>query len=275
MATRDPPPVAVLNVSEAELIAVHSHMIPRPQAASGHPPRTPEKISDSSGPNHRHPKPGRPIPHPHTGRPADFVFTAHGRRLGQNGLRAELNRAATDARIGHVTPHTNATPYATALVNAGVSLQALMALLGHVSAEMSLRYGHLFDTTIRAEYERALDLARTRIGTLPEPGRGPSPPDAGASDWLATPTIKTAWSGGYCLRASPRICSYAYLCEHCPRLRHQPRPHRSPQRATRPRHVLAQDATTRGWDSETERHLRLFTRLNDLLDNPTTRPNAM
>jgi hypothetical protein len=31
---------------------------------------------------------------------------------------------------------------ATALVNAGCSLQALMALLGHVSAEMSLRYGN-------------------------------------------------------------------------------------------------------------------------------------
>ncbi|WP_394339683.1 tyrosine-type recombinase/integrase [Mycobacterium intracellulare] len=33
--------------------------------------------------------------------------------------------------------------YATALVNAGVSLQSLMALLGHASAEMSLRYGRL------------------------------------------------------------------------------------------------------------------------------------
>jgi site-specific recombinase XerD len=39
--------------------------------------------------------------------------------------------------------------YATALVNAGVSLQALMALLGHVSAEMSLRYGKLFDARRR------------------------------------------------------------------------------------------------------------------------------
>jgi len=37
------------------------------------------------------------------------------------------------------------------LVNAGVSLQALMRLLGHVSAVMSLRYGRLFDATVRAE----------------------------------------------------------------------------------------------------------------------------
>ncbi len=39
-----------------------------------------------------------------------------------------------------------------------------MALLGHVSAEMSLRYAHLFDSTVRAEYERALQPA-VRLGT--------------------------------------------------------------------------------------------------------------
>ncbi|WP_237268282.1 hypothetical protein [Tessaracoccus flavescens] len=56
-----------------------------------------------------------------------------------------------------------------------------MSILGHVSAEMSLRYGHLFDTTIRAEYERALDLAKNRIGALPQPANTapPSPPQHG------------------------------------------------------------------------------------------------
>ena len=159
--------------------------------------------------------PGRPIRHPRTGRPADFLFTAHGRRLGQNGLRAELNRAATAAGIGHVTPHQLRHTYATALVNAGVSLQALMAILGHVSAEMSLRYGRLFDTTIRAEYERALDLAKTRIGTLPAP---PSQqPATDAQDWRTTPTVKTALAGGHCLRAPAQgPCPYANICEHCP-----------------------------------------------------------
>ena len=49
--------------------------------------------------------PGRPIRHPRTGRPAQFLFTHHGRRLSQNALRAELNRAAAKAGIGHVFPH--------------------------------------------------------------------------------------------------------------------------------------------------------------------------
>ena len=72
-----------------------------------------------------------------------------------------------------ITPHQLRHTYATALVNAGVSLQSLMALLGHVSAEMSLRYGRLFDSTVRTEYERALTAAKAHLGTLPtEPPQG-------------------------------------------------------------------------------------------------------
>lgn len=35
-----------------------------------------------------------------------------------------------------------------------------MAMLGHVSAEMSRHYGRLFDSTVRADYDRALSLAK-------------------------------------------------------------------------------------------------------------------
>jgi site-specific recombinase XerD len=43
---------------------------------------------------------GRSVPHPRTGRPAQFLFTHHGRRLGQQALRTELDRAAADAGLG-------------------------------------------------------------------------------------------------------------------------------------------------------------------------------
>lgn len=217
--------------------------------------------------------PGRAISHPRTGKPAQFLFTAHGRRLSSTALRHELRQAATAAGIGHVTPHQLRHTYATALVNAGVSLQALMSILGHVSAEMSLRYGHLFDTTIRAEYERALDLARNRIGALPQPGNTDT--TQSATTWLTGPTIKTALAGGYCLRApAQQACTYANICEHCPSFHTtvQDIPVLTRQRDTAA--ALADDAQHRGWDSETERHLKLITRLNNLIDTTTTRPNA-
>ena len=217
--------------------------------------------------------PGRPIPHPRTGRPADFLFTAHGHRIGANRLRKELDRAAKSAGIGHVTPHQLRHTYATALVNAGVSLQALMAILGHVSAEMSLRYGHLFDTTVRAEYERALELAKQTIGALPTPSE---PTSSAGDDWRTTATVKTALAGGYCLRAPAQgPCSYANICEHCPSF-HTTTSYLPVLTAQRDdAAALAADATTRGWDAETERHLRLIHRLTALIDDAATHPAAM
>ena len=41
-----------------------------------------------------------------------------------------------------------------------------MALLGHVSAEMTLRYASLASPTVRAAYDQAMNKARSRL-TLP------------------------------------------------------------------------------------------------------------
>ena len=68
-----------------------------------------------------------------------------------------------------------------------------MALLGHVSAEMSLRYGRLFDATVRTEYERALTLAKQRLGTLPE-GRT-ALPLAGITGGAAGKTARSSSPG--------------------------------------------------------------------------------
>ncbi|MGH9260072.1 MAG: tyrosine-type recombinase/integrase, partial [Acidimicrobiales bacterium] len=145
---------------------------------------------------------GRPLPHPRYRRPAQFLFTHHGRRLAQGAVRAELDRAAGLAGPQHITPHQLRHTYATALVNAGVSLQALMALLGHSSAEMSLRYGRLFDTTVRTEYERALDLAKAQART-PAPSQTSLPlaDITGGANWKDTPLLKSRMAGGFCLRA--------------------------------------------------------------------------
>jgi integrase len=210
---------------------------------------------------------GRPLPHPRYGRLAQFLLTHHGRRLSQNALREELDRAAGAAGLGRVNPHQLRHTYATAMVNAGVSLQALMALLGHVSAEMSLRYGKLFDTTVRAEYERALTLAKQRLGTLPA-GRTSLPlaDITGGAAWKDTPAIKSRLAGGFCLRAPAQgACAYANICEHCPNFRTDTGylPVLAAQRTDAEQ--LAEDAEARGWISEADRHRKLIARLDDLI----------
>lgn len=210
---------------------------------------------------------GRPLPHPRYRRPAQFLFTHHGRRLAQGAVRAELDRAADLAGVEHITTHQLRHTYATALVNAGVSLQALMALLGHMSAEMSLRYGRLFDTTVRTEYERALDLAKTQARTpTPNMTTLQLTDITGGKDWKDTPLLKSRMAGGFCLRAPAQgACAYANICEHCPSFHAEPSslPILAAQRVDA--QALARDAEQRGWIAEAERHQQLITRLDTLI----------
>jgi len=206
--------------------------------------------------------PGRPLPHPRSGRRVEFLLTHYGKRLSVNALREELRRAADAAALERVTPHQLRHTYATALVNAGVSLQALMALLGHVSAQMSLRYGRLFDATVRADYERALALAKERLGpVLPV-----TPTAAPEGDWRELPLIKARLAGGYCVRtAAQGVCPYTNICEHCPNFRSDATflPILATQR--RDAEALAQDADKRGWGEEAARHRRLIERLDVII----------
>lgn len=219
--------------------------------------------------------PGRAMRHPRTRRPTQFLFTHHGRRLSQTAVRQELARSAEAAGITHVTPHQLRHTYATALVNAGVSLQALMALLGHVSAEMSLRYAHLFDATVRTEYERALNLVKTRIGPVAAPtGRTRIPVTALSSggcnhnndDWRDAPAIKARLAGGHCLRAPAQgSCPYANICEHCPNFRTETTNLGVLATQRVDTQALAADAERRGWIDEADRHRRLLERLDTLI----------
>lgn len=153
--------------------------------------------------------------------------------------------------------------YATALVNSGVSLQALMALLGHQSANMSLRYGRLFDRTVRDDYERALSLAKSRLGgMLPE-----ATPVALDSGWREVPLIKARLAGGYCLRTPTQgVCPYTNICEHCPNFRTDVSflPILAAQRVDA--EALAADAEARGWTQEATRHRDLLQRLDTLME---------
>jgi len=137
-----------------------------------------------------------------------------------------------------------------------------MALLGHSSAEMSLRYGRLFDHTVRADYERALTLAKEHLGPVLPAAQIQSPD----GDWRELPLLKSRLAGGYCLRtAAQGICAYTNICEHCPNFRSEPAMLHvlSAQRADAQQ--LAADAQRRGWSQEATRHAKLVDRLDALI----------
>ncbi|CAN5705405.1 hypothetical protein BH24ACT13_BH24ACT13_14100 [soil metagenome] len=137
----------------------------------------------------------RALPHPRTGRATDFLFTIRGARIGDARIRRGLDTAAAAAGLLastgetlRITPHQLRHTYATSLVNAGMSLQALMALLGHVTPEMTIRYAsgqrdrprRLRHRDDQDPHPRAAPARRHRPTSRPRPG--PMAPHRDAQD---------------------------------------------------------------------------------------------
>ena len=203
---------------------------------------------------HRPPPPRSP--------PAEFLFLDRGRRLSAYKLRHGLDTAVTAAGLRgrgdkplHVTPHQLRHTYATTLVNAGMSLQALMAVLGHVSAEMTLRYASIASPTVRAAYDAAMGKVRTRSALVILPLVKTAIPER--YDWLRSEMLKTRVAQGYCSRDFvAEACPWANICEQCANFVITPEFGPALQAQREDITALRDDATARGWQSETARHQR-------------------
>jgi integrase len=224
----------------------------------------------------------RALPHPRHGRPAEFVFMERGRRLTSWRLAKGLDQAAAtltrpDGSPAHLTLHQLRHTFGTSLINAGMSLPALMALMGHVSPEMTLRYARLASPTVRTAYEAAMGKVRARTALVIRPGRTTAVPSR--VDWLAAEMLKTRLAHGYCSReqvAGP--CAYANICEQCDNF--VPGAEFEPVLRGQLADVvsLRDDAASRGWDAEVARHERVIASVEEHLRRfkrePRSEPGA-
>lgn len=161
----------------------------------------------------------RALPRQHDGGMVDFLFVERGRRPGsariERGLRDAVRAAGLTGPDGEplrVVAHQLRHTYATALANAGMSVQGLMSLLGHRTPEMTLRYAALASPTLRRAYDEAVGKVRPRI-PVALAGR-PAVPDK--VRWLASEMLKIRLAHGYCARELvAEACSYANVCESC------------------------------------------------------------
>ncbi len=215
-----------------------------------------------------HRGPHRSLPHPRDGHLTDFVFCEHGRRLGKHRLSQGLDAAVADASLAdttgrplHVTLHQLRHTFGTSLVNAGMNLPALMALLGHVTPEMTLRYAKLASPTIRTAYDTAMTKVKGRrpLFVIPAGNHTAIPAKI---DWLHSEMLKTRVAHGFCSRDPiAGACGYANICEQCDN--YVPDPERADVLTGQLADiaVLRDDAKTRGWTTETARHDRVATAL--------------
>jgi len=221
----------------------------------------------------------RPLPNPETGRLADFLLVHRGHRVAPEYIRRGLAQAVRTAGLLdaqgeplRITPHQLRHTFATSLVNSGISVQALMRLLGHVTMEMSLRYGHLFDATVRQQYEEALARVRQQYA----PAMLTVKTGALADDhWLEAPKRKTRLAHGYCqIDLSQQVCPHANVCERCPAFPPLPEAGQSIRRQLDDLALLVRDAEARGWAEEVKRHRDLAQRLQEILGEMPAAPSA-
>jgi integrase len=114
--------------------------------------------------------------------PAAFLLS---RPKGRNALvvqlRAALSEAAMQAGISaHVVPHQLRHTYATTMLRAGLSLPALMKVLGHRTANMTLRYVEIVQQDLQREFHLALSSPRYLL-PLPHQFRAAEPVAADAA----------------------------------------------------------------------------------------------
>lgn len=218
----------------------------------------------------------RALPHPRDARPTDFVFVEHGRRLSPQRLRTQLRQAVANAGLTdvqghplHVVSHQLRHTYATTLANAGMSLPALMALLGHTSPEMSIRYARLASPTLRGAYDQAISKMRHLLPTVP-PAPAPIPEHI---SWLNSQMLKTRVAHGYCTRDLPaQACTYANICETCPHFTTTGEFAPALRAQLDDIRQLRDDAEKRGWTSEIARHQRVIDSLEQHLQRLSHNP---
>lgn len=93
----------------------------------------------------------------------DAVFLdTRGGRIGTRSIRRVVERAAIQAGLGPVTPHTLRHSYATHLLEGGADLRVVQELLGHASLATTQRYTHLSRGHLREVYATAHPHARRR-----------------------------------------------------------------------------------------------------------------
>lgn len=222
--------------------------------------------------------PQRAHPNPRSGDVCDYLFTERGQRLSGWRIRKGLDTAVAAAGLEgpggvplRVTPHRLRHTFATELANAGMSLQGLMALLGHVTPEMTLRYAALGSPTLRAGYDEAMGRVRKLIPVAPV-GRPAVPAKV---EWIASEFLKTRLGTGYCSRhLVAEACPYANVCETCDNF--VPGPEFAPALRSQldDTRQLKSDAEGRGWEGEAARHQRVIDALELHLHRFQDRPSS-
>lgn len=86
---------------------------------------------------------------------SDALFVGKGSsRIGKNGIEALLRRIGTAAGVENVHPHRFRRTLATNLLDRGMNIQDVAAILGHADLKTTQIYCYISQTNVRAAYQK-------------------------------------------------------------------------------------------------------------------------
>jgi site-specific recombinase XerD len=124
-------------------------------------------------------------------------------------------RIGRNAGIGAVHPHQLRHTLGTQAINRGMRLEAIAALLGHRSLEMTLVYARIADRVVADEYASVCDQIDKLYATAAVPGALPAEIETAAMAKLRTESHARMLGNGMCTRPADLDCRMDSACETC------------------------------------------------------------
>ena len=135
----------------------------------------------------------------------------NGRALDRHTVTRLINKAGAAADLPHIHPHQLRHTLATQAINRGMTLEAIAALLGHRSLDMTLRYAKIANRTVADEYFAVTE----KVEALYQQGK-PLPADTiGPRMARLRREHHRLLGNGYCTRPPELDCAFEAICETC------------------------------------------------------------
>ena len=89
-----------------------------------------------------------------------FVDSNTGERMKSRNVQRVFRRVSKNSSVNACTPHTMRHSFATYMVEGGVDIRFVAALLGHQSLQTTQKYTHIRDAKLKQVYESAMKSRR-------------------------------------------------------------------------------------------------------------------
>lgn len=143
------------------------------------------------------------------------LIADHHKPIDRRTVHRIVATTAKRAGIGVVHPHQLRHTLATQAINRGMRLEAIAALLGHRSMEMTLTYARIADRVVADEYEAVTAQIDALYNTAGVSGALPAEIETAAMARLRREAHARMLGNGLCTRPVELECRMESACETC------------------------------------------------------------